>query len=58
MSSYHIESEIRYGELLSSFSKSFREIAFEIDADPNAIMNYKNLPAIDFILSLIIAAVS
>lgn len=51
MSSYHIESEIRYGELLSLFSKSFREIAFEIDADPNAIMNYKNLPAIDFILS-------
>lgn len=51
MSSYYIEPNIRYGELYASFAQSFRDIAFEIDVDPQCIFNHIDLPAIDFILS-------
>src|SRR3990167_2947658 len=40
-----------YGEKLSSYAKSFRELSFKVDADPNIILNYLDLPAVNFILS-------
>lgn len=51
MRSYYIEPMIRYGELYASFANSFREIAFEIDSNPQAIFKYSDLTAVDFILS-------
>ncbi|EKD92259.1 MAG: acyl-CoA dehydrogenase protein, partial [uncultured bacterium] len=51
MRSYYSEPHCRYGELYASFAASFREIAFEIDSDPQAIFKYSDLSAVDFILS-------
>ncbi|MCX7120550.1 MAG: acyl-CoA/acyl-ACP dehydrogenase [Gammaproteobacteria bacterium] len=47
----YFSAEIAYGDVLLSYANSFREIAFEIDDDPNSILNYIELPAINFILS-------
>lgn len=51
MSLYYVEPSIRYGELYASFAQDFRDIAFEIDADPECIFKHLDLPAVDFILS-------
>ncbi len=51
MQSYYTEPSNRYGELYASYAHSFRDIAFEIDANPQNILNYTHLPAIQFIVS-------
>lgn len=51
MSPYYMEPDDRYGKLYADFARSFRNIAFDIDEDPQRIFDYTDLPAINFILS-------
>ncbi len=51
MPSYYINPVVRYGEKYAEFAHSFRHIAFEIDKNPQAIVNHMHLSAVDFILS-------
>lgn len=51
MNTVSLSPEIRYGQTLASYARSFRHIGCEIDSNPLAIVNYHHLPAIDFLIN-------
>lgn len=51
MSIPYINSEKRYGITYANFAKFFRELALEVDANPDTILNYCDHPAVKFLLN-------